>query len=336
MSALDLHAIATELNLRARRHRIGALQEIRTHLKRLSRKPGQDIFSSQTTHDDWAFHHGGRSEIQFNIGLEDVADIRQLRHGVAFSFETSHSLQSIDVLIPKVRLFNEFMRLQGEIFEDLRMWHYKGTRSADYMPGPIPHELVTQGVFVFLGKRQPIDRIDYEVVLGDFDRLLPLYKYVESGGESQPISMPSDTQFEFRSGCSVKASSAMVTQAQKQLDVTLRHNELQEVLHRRLVSQYGAENVGTELPSGIGTSVDLVVRRKDEYWFYEIKTALLPRACLREAVGQLLEYAFWPGAQEATRLIVVGETAIDNDSVEYLRRLKERFSLPIEYERIAV
>ena len=59
------------------------------------------------------------------------------------------------------------------------------------------------------------------------------------------------------------------------------------------------------------------------------------RGCLREAIGQLLEYAFWPGAQEAKRLIVVGETAIDRDAAKYLCRLKERFSLPIEYEQLA-
>lgn len=71
---------------------------------------------------------------------------------------------------------------------------------------------------------------------------------------------------------------------------------------------------------------------KNEYWFYEIKTALTPRACLREAIGQLLEYGFWPGGQEPARFIVVGESPIDDNGQEYLRRLRKRFSLPIEYE----
>lgn len=74
----------------------------------------------------------------------------------------------------------------------------------------------------------------------------------------------------------------------------------------RLVSQYGAENVRAEFSNVVRTSVDVVVRRRKTYWFYEIKTADSPRACLREAIGQLLEYAFWPGTQEAMRLIVVG------------------------------
>lgn len=204
MNAIDLHAITRELNSRARTHIIGSLQEVRADLKQLARQAGQDIFTSQTIHDEWAFHHGGRSELQFNIGVEDISGTAELRHGVAFSFETSRTLPSIDVLVPKVRLFNEFMRLYSELYEDMRMWHYQEARSSDYMPGPIPPELVTESVFVFLGRRLPFDRIDYELILDDFDRLLPLYKYVESGGESQPISMPSAARFSFRPGARLR------------------------------------------------------------------------------------------------------------------------------------
>jgi len=287
--------------------------------------------------DDYAFHHGGRSELQFNIGFEDVSGIREFRHGVAFSFQTNRTLPSIEVLIDKVRLFNDFIGANLDLFGDLRMWHFENqTRSDMEMPAPIPWERVKEGVFVFLGRRQSVDQIDYEAVLADLDRLLAIYKYVESGGTSQPISTPSAAPFTFRPGCSMKAPSAVATQAQRQLDLALRHNELQEALYRRLAAQYGKESVGTENSSGVGTRIDLVVRRQNEYWFYEIKTALSARACLREAVGQLLEYAFWPGAQGATRLIVVGEAAIDDDGVEYLLRLRERFALPIEYERISV
>lgn len=204
------------------------------------------------------------------------------------------------------------------------------------MPGPIPSELAVEGIFVFLGKRQPTSKIDYQMILDDFDRLLALYKYVESGGTTQPVTLPTQTGFVFRAGCTLKASSAKATQAEKQLDLNLRHNDLQIALYHRLMSKYGKDNVGTELPSGVGMSVDVVVRQKSEYWFYEIKTASSPRACLREALGQILEYAFWPGAQEATRLIIVGESAIDEDAEEYLKRLKKRFSLPIKYEQIII
>lgn len=338
MTDFDLPAIAAELNAKSASHPIGRLQNIRQELKELAHLPDKNIFriGSKTVVADWACHYGGRTELQFNIG-KDGSGGAMLRHGVAFSFETSRTLPSIDVLKPKVRLFNDFLRLYPDKYARMRMWHFRGNvRSEDYSPGPILPERVKENIFLFMGIRLPIRRLDYEVILNDFDELLPLYQYVESGGTLQPISLPSDGAFEFVPGCSAKAPTTIAKLPQTELDVTLRHNVLQDRLHQRLVSEFGADNVGTELGSGSGTSVDVVVRRPEGYWFYEIKTAHSPRACIREALGQLLEYAFWPGSQEALRLIVAGESPLDEDGRKYLERLKTKFSLPIDYEQIIV
>ena len=145
--------------------------------------------------------------------------------------------------------------------------------------------------------------------------------------------MPTTT-FHFKPGCSVKPTSTSATHAEKELDVNLRHNELQRILHDRLSTQYGKENVGTERPSGIGTKVDVVLKQGSRFWYYEIKTALTVRACIREAFGQLLEYAYWPGTTEPEKLIVVGEAELDSDGETYIKRLQERYELPIKYNQI--
>lgn len=155
--SLDIHSIADKLNDLAPPHPIGKLQDIRTQLKQLKRRPGDKIFSTQTTFDNWAFHHGGRTELQFNIGYADGDNGDELRHGVAFSFEPSQTLTSIDVLVPKVAFFNDFIKSNADEFSDMRMWHYDDGRSVDRPPSPIPWGLVTKGVFVFLGNRQTID-----------------------------------------------------------------------------------------------------------------------------------------------------------------------------------
>jgi hypothetical protein len=329
--SLNIHAIADKLNELASLHPIGKLQEIRTQLKKLNRRPGDKIFSTHTVFDKWAFHHGGRTELQFNIGHADGTKKDYLRYGVAFSFELSQTLKSIDVLVPKVKFFNDFIALNTHEFIDMRMWHYDHNRRSDDRPaGLIPPALVREHVFVFMGNRQPPERIDYESILGDFDRLLPLYRYVESQGATAPVPLPK-TGFSFEAGASRKVKTAKATHSEKELDLDLRHNLLQESLYQRLASKHGKDNVRTEQPSGVGTLIDIVVQMNDKYWFYEIKTALTARACLREAIGQLLEYGFWPGAQEPTRFIVVGESSLDKDGQEYLSRLREHFSMPIEY-----
>lgn len=336
MNDCDLHTIAAELNSRSVDYAIGGLQELRKTIKNLSRRPRRNLFSEQTIHDDWAFHHGGRSELQFNIG-KDGSGGTMLRHGIAFSFETSQTLPTIDPLKPKVRLFNDFMQLYPDEYADMRMWHFHGpTRSDEYMPSAIPSERVKEGVFVFLGKRFPVDELDYDRILSDFDKLLPLYRYVESNGSLHPASVIDDLPFSFAPGCTIKPGQTTAHLAQDPIDVTLRHNLMQEALYNRLVSKYGADNVGTELSNGVGTRVDVVVRHSDSFWFYEIKTAHSPRACVREAIGQLLEYSYWPKAQEATKLIVVGETPLDSEGEAYLSLLRSKFAIPIEYEHIAV
>ena len=70
--------------------------------------------------------------------------------------------------------------------------------------------------------------------------------------------------------------------------------------------------------------------------FYELKGAPSIQACVRLALGQLLEYAHWPSDARAAELIVVGEAAPDDDARAYLRLLRERFSLPVWYRPISI
>jgi hypothetical protein len=164
MPPITIAEIAAVLNEKAKTHPIGELQVIRKSLHNLEKLPGRDIFRPETTdkEDKWAFHYGGSTELQFNIG-RDRTDTT-LRHGVAFSFEPSQTLPSPDVLVPKVRRFNDYLDLHPRLYADMWMWHFDKTgRSTNYIPGRIPPELVRRDVFVFLGRLGPIDNLDYDV-----------------------------------------------------------------------------------------------------------------------------------------------------------------------------
>jgi hypothetical protein len=73
--------------------------------------------------------------------------------------------------------------------------------------------------------------------------------------------------------------------------------------------------------------------RLRRYCYYEVKTGLSAQSCIREAIGQLMEYSFWPGSQQAERMIVVGEPPYDKDAKAYIKRLRKDFSLRIEYQQ---
>ncbi len=145
-----------ELNQQSSGFTIGGLQQIRVQLKGLNHASSRAIFSGATTFENWAFHHGGRSELQFNIGFESLNSVEYLRHGVAFSLETSRSLPSIDVLVPKMGLFNEFLRRNEEDMSGFQMWHFRGgERFPSHQPGAITADLIEKGVFIFLGVTCP-------------------------------------------------------------------------------------------------------------------------------------------------------------------------------------
>ena len=331
---MNIAEVAAQINQRAAAHAIGELQQIRVRLKSLSRSSSRTIFSSSTTFEDWAFHHGGRTELQFNIGMEVRDDGIFIRHGVAFSLETSRSLPSIDVLVPKIRLFNEFVRKNGVATSGFEMWHFQdGQRSGNRAPTSITADLVEPGVFVFLGALQPIDQVDYGRMLSDFDALLPLYKFVESDGAISSYQDSPET-FAFRAGHNAKKHLTTATWRQRELSVSLRHNVLQAALHAELCAEYGAENVGTERASGSGGRIDAVVSSAGGYTFYEIKVGQSLQACIREAVGQLLEYSYWPGSQHAAALVIVGEPSLDDACRAYLERLQRDLSIPVSYRQI--
>lgn len=336
MKSVNIFKVADELNARASAHPIGRLPEIRKQLKGLTRRPGGTLFQKSTTNEYWAFHFGGRAELQFNIGL-DGSGGKMLRHGVAFSLETSQSLPEITPLIPKVHRFGTYLTQHPAQFSDMKMWHFeRDTRSKDSPPGPIAEELIRPGVFVFLGKLQRAEDVDYETILTDFDRLLSLYEYVEREHGAQ-ASIPSvEMPFSFRAGCSVKPSAAIAQARREPTNVDLRHNALQAKLYRILSAKYGLANVGTEIQSGAGTRIDVVLNRGGAFWFYEIKTSRSPRECIREAIGQLLEYSNWRKPKLVTRLIVVGESRIDSDAAKYLQQLRESYSIPIHYEQLTL
>ncbi|MGH2403364.1 MAG: hypothetical protein ACRDGN_02765, partial [bacterium] len=66
--------------------------------------------AQRAIHPNYAFHVGGRTELQFNIGEEERDGQAVVRHGVAFSLELSQSLPSIEPLLPKIARFNDYVR----------------------------------------------------------------------------------------------------------------------------------------------------------------------------------------------------------------------------------
>ena len=112
---------------------------------------------------------------------------------------------------------------------------------------------------------------------------------------------------------------------------------MQTKLYEQLVGLHGVDCVGTENESGSGTAIDLVVQTTKFRWFYEIKTADSVRICIRQAIPQLLEYAYWQrDINRVDKLIIVGPVDLTTDGEAYLKFLRDTFNVQLHYESCVV
>lgn len=115
------------------------------------------------------------------------------------------------------------------------------------------------------------------------------------------------------------------------------HDKLLSKLYNLLVLKYQKQNIGTEIHTLTNKRIDLVVRINDEYHFYEVKTHNDPRLCVREALGQIIDYAFFNMTKErVSKMYIVGPTEASADVDNYLKLIRQNFKLPIYYLSIQI
>ena len=294
---MQLAPVVEKIEHLAREHSSGQLPALRTKLKGLDRTERRIFFyvsDVKPSGENWsyAFHRGGRREMQFNVGLEDGG--KALRYGVGFSFQRSQRLTDLNDLRSSLLRFNRFVKRNPAYLSRFSMWSYDGGRGrSDRLPvTPIPSELFRWGVFVFVGSIQPAREryLDYGRILDDLDWLMPVYKHVEGKGSTFPVRQ-TKAGFVFQPGCFIQTFTANATYQARTAEIDLLHKRIQGELFRHLASVHGARNVRAEMPNS-RKSVDLAVNTSAGLWYYEVKTSLSVRDCIRQSLGQLLEYSY--------------------------------------------
>jgi|GEM_PF-901537 len=103
----------------------------------------------------------------------------------------------------------------------------------------------------------------------------------------------------------------------------MMQNELFELLNQNFE---GYKNIEMER-----NWVDIsAITSNGEYHFFEIKTDG-PITCIRKAIGQILEYAYYPEYRHAEKLFVIGDSYPNAETQKYLRYLRGEFKLPVFY-----
>lgn len=84
--------------------------------------------------------------------------------------------------------------------------------------------------------------------------------------------------------------------------------------------------------------IDVSVQTEQELILFEIKSDLEPRTVIRQALGQILEYAYHPNRSHAlpVQLVIVGRRPLTASDADYLKYLTTRFSLPLSYRVVEI
>lgn len=110
--------------------------------------------------------------------------------------------------------------------------------------------------------------------------------------------------------------------------VEYAHNKLQQKFYDALVEKYGSNKVIME-----ENFVDIKLISDDGITLYEIKPYRTARQCIREALGQLLDYS-WLIPSEDTRqirLVIVGPERPDDKEKKYISYLKSNLKIDFDY-----
>lgn len=119
----------------------------------------------------------------------------------------------------------------------------------------------------------------------------------------------------------------------KAVEIVYLHRAISNSLTKVLRQTHGKENTTREHHAGYGANkIDIVVKKKGQLTFYEIKTYNSLKTSVREAFGQLMEYCFYPNKRKANELIIVTQLPADKQTKTYFQHLRDTFNLPIYYQ----
>lgn len=196
------------------------------------------------------------------------------------------------------------------------------------------HKSVTRENFVVLKfKVDDLNLIDEPLEFKYGDPAVTSDYYNLKNFIREPVLIARSDNFIFKPGHNPPTDKKRLVYDSHERDAHNYHNHVQKELFTKLCDKYGESEVGTENNTGAGSRVDLVVRIGKKYALYEIKTAPSLRACVREAMGQLLEYRHLIGHKSISKLVVVSPHEPDDWTENYLEFMRTIHSIPIQYEQ---
>jgi hypothetical protein len=159
------------------------------------------------------------------------------------------------------------------------------------------------------------------------DPVLSLNRYILSNADE--VERKENDSWTGRHGrATALPARPYMRRATQAIECTPEHAKMQAKLLAELKAEFPTAKILCERDF-----IDISVQTDSEFILFEIKSDLEPKAVIRQALGQILEYAYHPTRDHnlPVRLVIVGRCDLAETDRAYLQRLKNEFRLPLSY-----
>ena len=132
----------------------------------------------------------------------------------------------------------------------------------------------------------------------------------------------------FGNGVTTKNTKSHTRNINASYVVNAVHNRMQQNLYEKLVEMHGVENVTMEK-----NYVDIKLIETNKITFFEVKHSNSAIGCIRNGLGQVLDYLWKDEDANAdnSKIVIVGHQQPTNTEINYIKFLKDNLDIEFEY-----
>lgn len=139
-------------------------------------------------------------------------------------------------------------------------------------------------------------------------------------------------KFDFQHGKASNTSEYSKSTTGKDTKVKRRHGEITDDLYALLISEgHNKRSISVEKTRVGAAIVDVVLKHSDGYDLFEVKTSNTALKNIRQALGQIFEYALLDAEITCKRLVIIGPAELAEYEKDYFNRLKKLIKIKLEY-----
>ena len=159
----------------------------------------------------------------------------------------------------------------------------------------------------------------------------PILKFDSLGHRYNLMDKKGDFEFEWDEENNIQVldtSDIHYIRNNGEIIIDPRHKKIQNAIVEQLKDQYVHLYLESSQAHKLRVDIKGILKDTEEWHYFEIKTYSAKRS-IREALGQILEYAHYPTTTRAAKMFIVGPEKPDEKDRKYMELLRKKYGIPV-------